>query len=306
MAISTNADLPGLAAPSGGVRRVRHRLISPPALAQHLVKTVPEKIGSSGSGPTRVEYQELDSGETLIRTRSFGDHLIARGGSAAYSAVGGVDTELWQRYVLGQVLPLTASLQGLEVFHAGAVVIEDVVVAVAGPSGSGKSSLAAALVASGAASFFTDDVLALEAGAFELTAFPGPNLIGVPHDRAPTLPLDVFAGPPHWVDEDKALSPVRGERRPLPIGAFIRLSPDARQSVPRFEPCLPDRLMATTFDGVTRAPERLLRLLRVSAMLAADGRARELQYRPGTDPNHVAATLLEHLDLAAARSPDVA
>jgi hypothetical protein len=296
LAISSDADLPGLEEAAGGGRRVTHRLVDPDSISEQLCSGGWRRVGADGQGPGLVEYRERDSGDVLIRTRSFGDHAIIRRGRLVLSSVGAIDTVRWQSYILGQVLPLTASLQGLEIFHAGAVAVEGGVIAIAGASGAGKSSLAAALVASGAATFFTDDVLAVDAGAFGLVAYPGTNLIGVPHERAAILPSSLRVGEPWRSDGRKAVVRVHGERRALPVLAFLRLTPDPGVTGTRFEACRPDRLMATTFDGVSRAPERLLRLLRVGAMLAADGSALELRYRPGSDPQAVAAAVLSRLE----------
>lgn len=301
--IVSESGLPGLTAPGGvaAARLAEHRVVGREALAPWLAQEPLRTIGRDGKGALRVEYLQGSSGAVLVRTRSFGDHLIADGGRAILSVVAGVDRELWQRYVLGQVLPLTASLQGLEIFHASAVAIGGAVVVLAGPSGAGKSSLAAALIGIGGARFFADDVLALDPTPFELVGYPGPALINVPRERLASLPPGLLAGPA-WSDADpgKVLLPVRGERRALPILAFFRLSPDEEQSGVRFEPCLPDRLMATTFDGVSRTPARQLRLLRVGAMLAAQARAEEVRYRSGADPEAVATALLERLRGAGA------
>ncbi len=298
LAISSDAGIPGLDAPCGASngRRAEHRLAGREALAERLREGELERMEHSGKGAARVEYQERSSGDVLIRTKSFGDHLIADAGRTVLSSVAGADPDLWRRYVLGQVLPLTASIQGLEIFHAGAVAIDGSVVVLAGPSGAGKSSVAGALVASGAAAFFADDVLAVDATSLGLTGYPGSTLMGVPRDRAAALAGGPIAGPPWIVDEKKVLAPVRGERRPLPVLAFFRLTPDGETAGISFGPCLPNRLMATTFDGVSRTSERLLRLLRVGAMLAAGGRAQELRYQPGSDPQAVAGALLRRLE----------
>ena len=58
---------------------------------------------------------------------------------------------LWQRFLVGQVLPFAALLQGLEVFHASAVVLGDRVVAIVGGSGGGKTSVGLNLVLAGSA-----------------------------------------------------------------------------------------------------------------------------------------------------------
>jgi hypothetical protein len=301
LAIASQADIPGLDAPAGASRsrRAAHRLVDAGAFAEALDGAPSERLGGSGEGAARVEYHHLSPRGMLIRSRSFGDHLIRDDGGTILSAVGDVDAGLWQRYVLGQVLPLTASTQGLEIFHASAVAIGGAVVALAGPSGSGKSSLAAALIAGGAA-FFTDDVLAVDATAFELVAYPGTTLMGVPRNRAPSLESLPLAGPGWTADERKVLVRVRGERRPLPVRAFVRLTPEQELEEVSFEPCLPNRLMETTFDGVSRGAGRLQRLLRVGAMLAADDRAQELRYPPGAGPEAVAAALRERLDLPEA------
>lgn len=306
LAVVSDADLPGLDEPAGGGRRVTHRLVDTDSIAEQLRAGGWRRLGSDGQGAGLVEYRERDSGDVLIRSRSCGDHAILQRGKLVLSSVTGIETERWQSYILGQVLPLTASVQGLEIFHAGAVAVGDGVIAIAGPSGAGKSSLAAALIASGAASFFTDDVLAVDAGAFGLAAYPGTNLIGVPHDQAATLPADLRVGRPWRVDGRKAVMRIRGERRALPVRAFLRLTPDPTVAGTRFEACPPDRLMATTFDGVSRAPARLLRLLRVGALLAADGSALELRYRPGSQPQVTAEAVLARLEQGALGGRDAA
>jgi hypothetical protein len=297
LAIESDAGIPGLDAPSGATsaRHTAQRLVEAEELDQYLEDGKLTSLGGSGEGALRIDYHEHSSDATLVRTTSFGDHLIAEEGHSILSSVSGANPRLWQRYVLGQVLPLAASIQGLEVFHAGAVVIEGGAVALAGGSGAGKSSVVTTLVASGAASFFSDDVLALDATAFGLTAYPGSTLMGVPRDAPVELPAALAAGPTWMADARKVLTPVHGERRPLPVRAFLRLTPDPNASQLSFEPCLPNRLMATTFDGVSRTPERLLRLLRIAARLAAGGRALELRYGPGSDPRDVADALLDRL-----------
>jgi hypothetical protein len=302
LAIASDAGLPGLDAPGGvaGARRAEHRLVEEGGLAERLGEGSLTSLGRSGEGSYEVEYCQHPSGAVLIRSQSFGEHLINAGGRSVLSSVGGAETGLWQRYVLGQVLPLTASVQGLEIFHASAVAVGDRVLALAGPAGSGKSSVAAALAASGGAAFFADDVLALDATAFGLTAYPGTTLIGVPRERVGALESRLELGPAWAVDERKAIVPVRGERRALPVRAFVRLTRDEGASEVAFEPCLPDRLMATTFDGVSRGAERRLRLLRVGAMLAADNSALELRYPPDASPVAIAGALRDRLDLAKA------
>ncbi len=300
LAISSDAGLPGIDTPTttAGRRSVEHRMVDAEELQEHCESGTLTRLGGDGEGPLRLEYHQHSSGGILIRTESFGDHLIADSGRSVYSAVGDADGDLWPRYVLGQILPLTASVQGLEIFHASAVSIDGGVIALAGPSGAGKSALAVSLIAQGA-SFFSDDVLALDAGAFDLTAYPGTTLMGVPHDQAANVGDSLLTGRPWKVDERKTLVPVRGERAARPIRAFVVLAPDESAEKPSFGTCLPNSLMATTFDGVSRAPERMRRLLRVGAMLASDSRALELRYSRKTGPAEIGRELLERLKAPA-------
>lgn len=297
LAVTVDVPLPGLEAPSGARRgrRVDCRLLGREEIEGRLEEGRLKLLGHDGSGMTRVEYHEHSSGATLLRTTSFGEHLILEGGREVISG-SGPNAALWQRYVLGQVLPLTASIQGLEVFHAAAVVVNDAVVVLAGPSGAGKSSIAATLIGGEQAGFFADDVLAIDATAHGLIAYPGTTLLGVPRDLPAAGAGDLLGRPAVLGDTRKVMLVVDGERRPLPVGSFFRLTPDETVAAPRLEACLPDRLMATTFDGVTRAPERLVRLLRVAAQLAADGRALELRFPPHTDARVLAETLLARVD----------
>ena len=296
LAIESDAGLAGIEAASGacGGRRADHRLVGTELLERRLTAALSE-IGRDGEGRRRVEYHRHE-GDVLVRTASFGQHLIADRGRTVLSAVEAAEPRLWRRYVLGQVLPLAASIQGLEIFHAGAVATAAGVIALAGPSGAGKSSITAAIVAAGGGRFYADDVLAVELRDGGLIAFPGTATIAVPHQQA------ALAGPrlsgPRWdQDERKALLRIDGERRPLPVAGFVRLVPDRDAEQPRFAPCPADRLMATTYDGLSADPGRLLRLLAASAALA--GGAAELRYRPGSDPRSVAAALLARLEQAS-------
>jgi hypothetical protein len=293
IAIESAAGLPGLAAASGasGGRHAEHRLVSSGQLAA--CTAGPRRaLGGDGAGRRRIEYLQHRDG-LLVRTASCGDHLLADGGRTVLSAIEGAEPELWRRYVVGQVLPLAASLQGLEIFHAGAVATAAGVLALAGPSGAGKSTLTAALVAAGGGRFFADDVLALELGPAGPLAFPGAALIGLPCEREASLAA-ALVGSAWAADEAKATHEVSGERRALPIVAFFLLAPDPGAEGVEFSPCPTERLLASTFDGVTGDRGRPLRLLAVAAALAESG-AEELRYRPGADPGAVAAAVLARI-----------
>ena len=147
LAISSEARLPGLDGASGATRRARHRVVAATALTD----AAGPLLGSSGEGTERIDYHRCEAG-ILVRGGRYGDHLVDAAGTEVRSAIERADPTLWRGHVLGQALPLAASLQGLEVFHAGAVATGDGVIALAGPSGVGKSTLVGALVTAAPAS----------------------------------------------------------------------------------------------------------------------------------------------------------
>jgi hypothetical protein len=264
--IDSDADLPGLDAPSAARRQVRHRLVPDATLAD----VAGELLGSGGDRGERIDYHRCAEG-ILIRAGRYGDHLVGATGTEVRSAIERADPRLWPGHVLGQALPLAASAQGLEVFHAGAVAIGDGVLALAGPSGIGKSTLVDALVAAGAG-FFADDVLAVERAGEDLIAYPGPTPRVAWHR----------AGPP--------ATTARVVRRRLPVRAFLRLAPAPAATSVEFHPCPTERLLESTFDGISPQPWRRLRLLEVAALLAP--LAEELRFRAGADPAPVAVAIL--------------
>jgi hypothetical protein len=73
---------------------------------------------------------------------AFGHYRVAANGLHVRCAP--VRLAVWrrERFLTARVLPLVALLRGLEVFHASAVSFGDSVIALVGPSHSGKTSLA--------------------------------------------------------------------------------------------------------------------------------------------------------------------
>src|SRR4051812_16369846 len=135
-------------------------------------------------------FLQIDSDEQdgfRIWAPYYGRHLVAPDGCSITSALPRVPPVRWQRLFFEQVLPLSAALQGLSLFHASAVAVRGKVLPFIGPSGSGKTSLTAHLVALGA-SFFTDDVLVVESGP----AGPRASGPGAPKHRRGRAAADPF------------------------------------------------------------------------------------------------------------------
>ncbi len=225
-----------------------------------------------------------------------GTHLLARDGRRLASFPGdcGEGTG-WQRLLIAQVLPFAATLRGLEVFHAGAALLDGAAIAFAGPSRSGKTSAVLELCRRGA-SFMADDVLALEQVDGELLVHPGTPLAGV--DREAELPSSESRVPQEVVAADARELMVRmpSAERAAPLDALFFLDRRADgPGRPRFEPLEDARtLLSATFNFVLVSPDRLRRLLEVCA-LAANRRVERIVFGPEADPSAVVAAALERM-----------
>ena len=168
------------------------------------------------SGRQMLRVEQLDGRGYWVAAPRYGRHLISPDGSRIRSALPRVPALQWQRLFFAQVLPLAAALQGLEILHASAVVLDGRAVGFVAASGTGKTSLAVNLAARGA-ELLTDDILALDIATAMPTAYAGARLVNVaPHEYA-------------------ALDPAARLRVGSVIGrtAKVHIRPaDARQSAP--------------------------------------------------------------------------
>jgi hypothetical protein len=208
------------------------------------------------------------------------------------------DDATWERFLVGQVLPFAALVAGLEIFHAGCVCLGGKAIALAGPSGAGKTSVALELCARGA-SFLADDVIALEAREETLLVNPGTAVVGIDLRDAPALILrgelsqaQVLLGNPR-----EQVLRVQGGCEPAPLGALFLL--DRRRDGPchpRFEHVADPRvLLGATFNFALATPERLLGLLHVCA-LASRQRVERIVSGAEVDASQLAAAIERRLE----------
>jgi hypothetical protein len=192
---------------------------------------------------------------------------------------------LWQRYLLGQVLPFAALLQGLEVFHASAVALGGGAVCFAGPSGAGKSTLAINLHLAGAG-ILTDDVVAVELVRGRAVVHPGPGAVKIRRAALDLVSPD-RASLGHLVSSDhhELRYEVAVEERPLPIRTFCLLHPQAGLERPVIEelPGEPWPLLASTFNLLVDDADRLRAQLDVCQTIARQARMLRVRIpqRPG-------------------------
>jgi hypothetical protein len=246
-----------------------------------------------------IEYD--DRVGYMVRAPRFGRHVVSPDGRTITSVLPRIAPWRWERLFLGQVLPLAAALQGLEVFHASAVAVRDRAIAFVGTSGVGKTSTAAHLVARGA-DFFTDDVLALEPGPEGVMAHPGPPRLAIDAAEVRRMLPDVRArlGPLLGTFEKQQFAPVPAER-PLRLANvyFLQRTPSSGGPIV-VEVDEPRRLLGAPFVPHLRSPERLLRHLDVCAAIAGHARNFAVEVPVGCHADEVAAVVHEHVEAVLA------
>jgi hypothetical protein len=181
----------------------------------------------------------------------------------------------FQSHLLGPAISFVLLDRGREILHGGALSFADTGIAIMGDSGTGKSTLAAALIASGGRSI-TDDLLVFterEAG-FEIEAGP-PRLKLFPATARALLPgrRDSVRMNPFTSKRVYALRNEETEPRKVPLRGIWVLTARAEQSgcsIRRLSGSEAVRtLLANTFVTVEQAPARQARLLQHAAALAA-------------------------------------
>ena len=239
----------------------------------------------------------------LVDAPGYGRHLVGRDGTRITSELPDVPPWRWQRLLFSQVLPLAAVLQGLELFHASAVALGGRAIALVAASGTGKSSVAAHLVARGARPV-TDDVLALEPGPDGITAYPGGALSSLdaaeldsiaPGQRARLGPIVGRSDKLHLV------SPVVAG--PLPLQALYFLRRISTEGAVEIEHDVPDaaaKLLGSAFLPHIRSPDRLINHLDTCAVLASSVPVFAVTIPTGTSAAAVADAVERHASVGPA------
>jgi hypothetical protein len=125
----------------------------------------------SASGEVWLMHARTKTGH-LLRFPDLADyHVDAAGRQIAGKAVGGTAQETLRHLLLDQVLPLILTLHGRHALHATAVLTQAGVCAFTGPTGTGKSTLAASFQLAGVP-VISDDCLLLEPSQNRIMACP--------------------------------------------------------------------------------------------------------------------------------------
>jgi hypothetical protein len=229
----------------------------------------------------------------------YGRHLVSADGRSIRSALPNVRPWRWQRLFFAQTLPLAAALQGLEVFHASAVAVHGRVAAFVGSSRTGKTSVAAHLVALGA-SFVTDDVLAVERLGSDVVAHPGPARLSIEDLELGRIPdserrrLGVLIG-----RSDKLMVEPAPTDTPMPLAAIYFLQrPVADVSHPTIvaDATPSAALLQDRFLGYLDIPKLLRDRVDVWTAIAERTRLYTVRIPKCARAREVAATALAHAE----------
>jgi hypothetical protein len=241
-----------------------------------------------------------------IAAPGFGAHLVAPDGSLIRSSFPPGADEVWQRLFFAQALPLAAALNGLALFHASAVVVDDEAYAFVGLSGSGKTSVAAQLVARGAR-MLTDDVLALEPVDGEIRAHAGPARISIERSELDNLGEDgrerLGQRLETPTEDGKVQLETRPEADPVSLGGVFLLSRSSasRIAIKRDPENRTQALLAAAFLGYLMLPQRLALHLEVCSQIAAGVPTFSVQIAATTDAGEAAETIQGLIETIGAR-----
>ncbi len=232
----------------------------------------------------------------LLRGPGGAAHLLSPDGLRLRCGPGEGGADEWQRFLIAHVLPFAAALKGLEVLRGSAVVLGGRAVALLGPSGADRTSLALALCRLGA-SFLADEVLAVERVEGSLVGHPGRPVAALDHADAERLPGPIAHGELIAVNARERLVWIPAVGEPALLAALFfmdrRLDGPAE---PSFEPVAGAQvLLASTFNFVLEQRESLRRLLALSA-LASRRRVERVLLGPSVHASTLAEALMRRLD----------
>jgi hypothetical protein len=242
-------------------------------------------------GEIAITFERAD--DYRIRAKGFGRYVVTADGTQV-QCERGIPGYAQERFLFSTVLPLAAVLQGFELLHASAVSLDGVAVAFAGPAGSGKTTLATALVADGA-ELVTDDALALQLEGGRVVAHPGPPYVAVA-DWDGTGLVDVVERIGQVVgksDKVGAVVPtVRGSR---PLGAVCHLEEGPALELAPLGVEVAPRLLGSASVPYVVTPDRLERQFHMAHLLATTVPQLLLRVPRAVDAHDIVAAIETHL-----------
>lgn len=297
-------DLRGTRFPAPGidVARAGGRAAGPTTVALAPAGAIGELFAAPGSqtlygrelAGTRYEIGLHPEHGFLLHNDYYGRFRVDAAGTVVDCAPSALPAWLWQRFLVGQLLPLASTLRGLEPMHASAVVVGGEAILLLGSSGAGKTSLALHLAGLGA-EMLADDVTAVESADGCVLAHPATSLASVASEELERIPVEARR---RWMglgvaEDETRLVIDRVADRPYPVGAVLLVTRRADAPEISIAPSSvdwPAALLGATFNAYHREPARLERQLEVCARLAATA-LRRLDVPLGAQAGVVAAAI---------------
>lgn len=237
-----------------------------------------------------------DDGFYRVDHPYYGRYSVAGDGSQILCAPAALADWIWQRFLVGQALPLASLLSGHETLHASAVVVDGAARVVMGASGAGKTSVALHMAARGAR-LLADDVVALRMNGASVLAHPGPALVSLDTAQVRALPAPLRKSA-------RAVGTFEGETRlvldavahePVPVAALYVLTRSDGAGRVVLEPAgarARTIVLGGTFNAYLRDPDRLARQLEIAARLAEEVSIQVVTIPSGANAATVAETIL--------------
>ena len=304
--VSSPAPIAGVeplpATTGAGSRTVALRLVGRTAALDGWPRARAERVSERRRTSGRAWFT-IDAEEHagyLLWAAGYGRHRLSADGTQARCAAPSRGEWRWQAFVTAQLLPFAAVLQGLEVFHAGAVAVDGRVIAFMGESFAGKSTCTLGALAIDGSAFLTDDVLALEAdGGGRLVAHAGAGVASVRADTLAALPPSARDRLGATLSRHDGTRRVRVERAatPLSLAAVYLLEhgPGSRLTIADAPAADPRPLLGATFNAVVRTPARLERQLDVCARIAGKASVRRVRVPTGAGIERVRRRLADDI-----------
>jgi hypothetical protein len=302
MQIAATFALAGLGGCSQSVRErddrvVRMRTIPSADLASLWPAAQTREVGRvlTRAGETAAITEHHAEAGYLITVPGGGHHLVDPDGRSIRSAVDGIPPAWWQAAVAAHGLPLAATLQGIELFHASAVVIAGQVVGLMGGPATGKSTLAARLIQLGAR-FFADDMIALEMQRRRLVVHAGLGVVRLGPFAQTAVPSLAAQGLRTLREGDgRTVVELNRDVATLPLRSLYMLRPAPRDADAAVTTEIPDplRLLSSTCNLSVREPERLRRQFETVSLLGSQARIFNARLPIGGD-RELARAIFEH------------
>ena len=205
----------------------------------------------------------------------------------------------WQRALISKVIPSISVMRGYEALHAATVDSPQGVIAIMGPSGVGKSTLAGELLRRGWP-LFADDQLTLSRSDGAIWGYPGTPHMNLPESGSPGVDPDALGRTVAVLGGERWISARATTSKPRPVRLLCLLE---RGTELPLELCtLPSNplLLAPYMLGLSMDPERQRARFDLYADLIDSVRLVRLTAGLEHHPDQLA----ELIDEALARAPE--